>query len=74
MFFNTSITTYLWVVTNKKSINRKGKIQLIDGSSFGSFMKKNLGDKSKYINDENIKNLIISINQIWKMNFLKFIK
>jgi type I restriction enzyme M protein len=64
MFFNTSIKTYLWVVTNKKSINRKGKIQLIDGSSFGSFMKKNLGDKSKYINDENIKNLI----NIYKSN------
>ena len=58
MFFNTSIKTYIWIVTNKKSSNRKGKVQLIDASSFGSLMRKNLGDKSKYISDENIKNLI----------------
>ena len=32
MFFNTGITTYLWIVTNKKSSNRKGKVQLINGS------------------------------------------
>ena len=40
MFFNTSITTYLWIVTNKKSSNRKGKIQLIDGSSLDHYEKK----------------------------------
>lgn len=58
MFFNTGITTYLWIVTNKKSSNRKGKIQLIDGSSFSNPIRKNLGDKSKEINDEN-KNKIL---------------
>ena len=57
MFFNTSITTYIWILTNKKSNNRKGKIQLIDGSSLGTSMKKNLGDKGKYIKDEDIENL-----------------
>lgn len=55
MFFNTSITTYIWIVTNKKSSNRRGKVQLIDGTSFSSNMKKNYGDKSKYINDDQIK-------------------
>ena len=34
MFFNTGITTYIWIVTNKKSKERRGKVQLIDGSSF----------------------------------------
>ena len=34
MFFNTGITTYIWIVTNKKRDDRKGKVQLIDGSSF----------------------------------------
>ena len=58
MFFNTGITTYLWVVTNKKSSNRKGKIQLINGSSFYNHIKKNLGDKSKEIKDED-KNKIL---------------
>ena len=62
MFFNTGITTYLWIVTNKKSPNRKGKIQLIDGSSFYSHIKKNLGDKSKEINDID-KNKILKTYQ-----------
>lgn len=51
MFFNTGITTYIWIVTNKKSSERKGKVQLIDGSSFWTSMRKNLGDKGKYINE-----------------------
>lgn len=50
MFFNTGITTYIWIVTNKKSSDRKGKVQLIDGTSFFTSMKKNLGNKGKEIN------------------------
>jgi type I restriction enzyme M protein len=57
MFFNTGITTYIWIVTNKKSSDRKGKVQLIDGSSFFSPIRKNLGDKGKYITDEQIEQL-----------------
>ncbi len=58
MFFNTGITTYIWIVTNKKSDDRKGQVQLIDGSSFWSSMKKNLGDKGKVISDQQIGELI----------------
>ena len=58
MFFNTGITTYFWIVTNKKSDDRKGQVQLIDGSSFWSSMKKNLGDKGKYISDQKINELV----------------
>ncbi len=57
MFFNTGITTYIWIVTNKKSSDRKGKVQLIDGTSFSTSMRKNLGDKGKYINEEQIQEL-----------------
>lgn len=57
MFFNTGITTYVWIVTNKKSSDRKGKVQLIDGTSFFSQMRKNLGDKGKYITDEQSQQL-----------------
>ena len=57
MFFNTGITTYIWIVTNKKSSDRKGKVQLIDGTSFFSQMRKNLGDKGKYITDEQSQKL-----------------
>ena len=58
MFFNTGITTYLWIVTNKKSSKRKGKIQLIDGTSFFKSMRKNLGDKGKEISKENRKEIM----------------
>ncbi len=64
MFFNTGITTYIWIVTNKKSPDRKGKVQLIDGTSFSTSMRKNLGDKGKYINDEQIQQLF----EIYKNN------
>ena len=58
MFFNTGITTYIWIVTNKKSDDRKGQVQLIDGTSFGSSMKKNLGEKGKEIKDQQIEELV----------------
>lgn len=46
MFYNTGIGTYLWIVTNKKADNRKGKVQLIDATSLKSPLRKNLGDKN----------------------------
>jgi len=57
MFFNTGISTYIWIVTNKKSDKRKGKVQLIDGSSFYRTMKKSLGSKRKFMDDEQIKDI-----------------
>jgi len=64
MFFNTSITTYLWIITNKKIKNRKNQIQLIDGSSFASMLKRNLGNKGQYISDNQIQELL----QIYQSN------
>lgn len=46
MFYNTGIGTYLWVLTNKKDEKRKGKVQLIDATTFKSSLRKNLGDKN----------------------------
>ena len=51
LFFNTGISTYIWIVSNNKRPNRKGKVQLIDGSSFFKTMKKSLGSKRKYVDD-----------------------
>lgn len=51
LFFNTGITTYIWIVDNTKESKRKGKVQLIDGSSFFNTMKKSLGSKRKFITD-----------------------
>lgn len=52
LFFNTGITTYVWIVSNNKKSNRKGKIQLIDGSKLFKPMKKSLGSKRKEVSDE----------------------
>jgi type I restriction enzyme M protein len=54
LFFNTGITTYIWILSNNKKEHRKGKIQLIECSSFFKSMKKSLGNKRKYISDEMI--------------------
>jgi type I restriction enzyme M protein len=52
LFFNTGITTYIWIVNNKKKSNRKGKVQLIDSSNLFKSMKKSLGSKRKEVSDE----------------------
>jgi type I restriction enzyme M protein len=49
LFYNTGIATYVWVVTNRKAPARKGKVQLIDASSFWVPMRKSLGDKRREI-------------------------
>jgi type I restriction enzyme M protein len=45
LFYNTGIYTYLWIVTNRKEPGRRGKIQLVDGTSFFKKMRKSLGNK-----------------------------
>ena len=67
LFFNTGIQTYLWIVTNKKSSERKGKIQLIDGSRFSTSMRKNLGEKSNFITEEDSRK-ILEVYQDFKEN------
>ncbi len=49
MFYNTGIGTFIWVVTNRKSAHRKGKIQLIDARERYTPMKRSLGDKRRYL-------------------------
>jgi type I restriction enzyme M protein len=53
MFFNTGIATYIWILDNTKQPDRKGTVQLIDGSSFWTKMRKNLGSKGREISDAN---------------------
>ena len=71
MFFNTGITTYIWILSNKKSQDRKGNIQLIDGSSFSTPMRKNLGDKGKYIADDQILSLLDTYQNYEENEFCK---
>ena len=55
MFYNTGIATYVWILTNKKPDERKGKIQLIDGTALFGKMRKSLGSKRKELGDSHIK-------------------
>ena len=52
MFYNTGIATYIWVLSKNKRTERKGKIQLIDASSFAHLLRKSLGNKRKEITPE----------------------
>jgi type I restriction enzyme M protein len=52
LFYNTGIATYVWVLTNRKAHQRRGKVQLIDASSFWIPMRKSLGDKRREIPPE----------------------
>jgi type I restriction enzyme M protein len=54
MFYNTGISTYVWVLSNRKPDARRGKVQLIDASSFWQKMRKSLGSKRRDLADEHI--------------------
>ncbi|MDP2850288.1 MAG: class I SAM-dependent DNA methyltransferase [Sulfuricurvum sp.] len=54
MFFNTGIATYIWILSNHKAPERKGKVQLVNASNFGESMRKNLGSKRKQLSDSSI--------------------
>ena len=54
MFYNTGISTYVWILSNKKPVGRKGYVQLIDASGFWQKMRKSLGSKRKEMSDAHI--------------------
>jgi type I restriction enzyme M protein len=54
MFYNTGISTYVWILSNRKPEGRKGKVQLIDASSLFQKMRKSLGSKRKELGDDHI--------------------
>ena len=57
MFYNTGISTYIWILSNKKPTDRKGWVQLIDASSFWQKMRKSLGSKRKELSDAHIADI-----------------
>ncbi|MBT9477166.1 class I SAM-dependent DNA methyltransferase [Polaromonas sp.] len=57
MFYNTGISTYVWIVSNRKPAARKGKVQLIDASSFWQKMRKSLGSKRKELSPAHIEDI-----------------
>jgi type I restriction enzyme M protein len=57
LFYNTGISTYFWVVTNRKRPERRGKVQLVDVREFWTQMRKSLGNKRKEIGPEQIEEI-----------------
>jgi type I restriction enzyme M protein len=54
LFYNTGITTYIWILSNNKAEHRKGKVQLIDANDLYAKLRKNLGDKNCELRSEHI--------------------
>jgi len=57
LFYNTGITTYVWILTNRKQEQRRGNVQLIDASSLWVPMRRSLGDKRRQISAEQIADI-----------------
>ena len=58
LFYNTGISTYIWVLTNRKTDRRKGKIRLVNGVSYFEKMRKSLGNKRNLISESNRKEIV----------------
>ena len=58
MFYNTGIATYIWVITNRKPEHRRGKVQLIDASSWFTPLRKNLGQKNCELSSDDIDRIL----------------
>jgi type I restriction enzyme M protein len=57
MFYNTGISTYIWVLTNRKPEHRRGKVQLIDATAWYKPLRKNFGKKNCELSETNIKKI-----------------
>lgn len=71
LFYNTGIFTYIWVVTNRKPKERKGKIQLINAVSFYNKMRKSLGNKRHELGSEHIDEITKIFGDFKKGKFSK---
>lgn len=58
MFYNTGISTYVWVLSNRKDEERKGKVQLIDGREFFVKLRKGLGSKRNELSRDDIARIV----------------
>ena len=58
LFYNTGISTYLWIVTNRKARQRRGKIQMIDATAAFQKMRKSLGNKRNEISQPHIEEIV----------------
>lgn len=71
LFYNTGIATYIWVITNRKTPKRKGRVQLIDATSFWVPMRKSLGDKRREIPSEKAGEIMRLLRAFEEGEFVK---
>ncbi|MDD2230210.1 MAG: class I SAM-dependent DNA methyltransferase [Candidatus Cloacimonetes bacterium] len=58
IFYNTGISTYIWILSNRKEERRRGKIQLIDANKWFTPLRKNLGDRNCELTEEHIQKIV----------------
>jgi len=66
LFFNTGIATYVWIFSNRKDAERKGKVQLVDARKIRTQLRRNLGDKRYEMSEANIKEVLNLYSQFKK--------
>ena len=64
LFYNTGITTYIWILSNNKPANRKGKVQLIDAGQLFRKLRKNLGEKNCEFAPEHITEIVATYSNM----------
>jgi type I restriction enzyme M protein len=71
LFYNTGIATYVWVLTNRKAPERRGKVQLIDATSFWVPMRKSLGDKRREVPREKADEILALLRALEEGDHVK---
>lgn len=73
MFYNTGIATYIFIIAKNKEEKRKGKVQLLDATSFGTRLRKGLGDKRNEITSKDIVTLTEMYDDFRENEFCKIL-
>lgn len=73
MFYNTGIATYVWILTNRKAQERKGKVQLIDATEFYRKMRKSLGSKRKELGEGDLARIVEIHGRFEELRYVKVI-
>ncbi|WP_239710284.1 MULTISPECIES: class I SAM-dependent DNA methyltransferase [unclassified Mammaliicoccus] len=71
LFYNTGISTYVWILTNRKPAWRKEKIQLVNAVDFYEKMRKSLGEKRHYITQKQINEIIRMYGDFKEQEYVK---
>ncbi|MBP8181863.1 MAG: SAM-dependent DNA methyltransferase, partial [Acidimicrobiia bacterium] len=68
LFYNTGISIYFWIVTNRKSPERRGKVQLVDARNCFVKMRKSLGEKRKQVSDAQMADIVRAYGQFTEVD------